>query len=71
MRYYIRRKDVTMSLLNISGSNSYSVGASTNNDEERKKPLVNQDAGAFLANNSILNAPAGYEPNLRDVSVWT
>lgn len=60
-----------MSLLNISGNNSYSVGASTNNDEERKKPLANPDAGAFLAHNSILNAPAGYEPNLKGVSVWT
>ena len=58
-----------MSLLNISGSNSYNIGASSNNDEEKKKPLVNPDAGAFIA--SIHNAPAGYEPNLTGVSVFT
>ena len=61
-----------MSLLNISsGSNSYNVEAYSNNDEEKRKPLVNPDAGAFLANSSIHNVPAGYEPNLKDVSVWT
>ena len=60
-----------MSSLDISCNNSCSVGASSNNEEDKKKPLVNPDAGAFLANNSILNAPAGYEPNLKGVSVWT
>ena len=44
-----------MSLLNIPGNNSYSVGASSNNEEDKKKPLVNPDAGAFFANNSIHN----------------
>ncbi len=56
--------------LNISGSNAYSVGSSINNDDERKKPLVNPDAGAFIAS-SIYNTPAGYEPNLKSNSVWT
>ena len=59
--------------LNISGNNPYSVGASSNNEEgiKKQKHLNNPDAGAFFANNSIHNAPAGYVPNLNGVSVWT